>query len=1359
MYTWQINYVEVASTFYFQLIAGNPNSGTAHMAGKCLSSTDTLTTSTGTSTYVYLAMEDCPTDPTTDKFLFYSRSESMDTSPPGTVQLYEWTPLVTVPRPPPPSPPPTTPPSSPPVPPQSPPPVLPPSLPFPPSPPGFVALYYVGGGATDSSGTRFSETWQYDDGADSWTQRASMSIARNQFALTACTDYPSMVTYIYAIGDYDTSGGDGRGSMERYDPTSNAWASQPALDDSANWYTLGTSTAAPGDVYTGNKATFASATCMDGKLYVVGGHHSSPTDRQSAVYDPATSRWSRLGLTTYERMLSATVNINGKVYTCGGWTLNGAGTQNGRGTIEEYDPSADAWTVKTAPDYECGQSPAGGVIGGEFYVFTAAARTMKYNPATNAWTNLASLSNGGHSFMSGVAVGTYLYVLGGGTTGGKTMHVYDSTADSWTAASGLLPVSRSEGRMDFVGPPPPAPPASPPAPPPSPPPPSPPPLPPSPPPSPPPGPTPAHVIATGYAGSYDYTGTCVILMPSYQAKCFGGGCGLGGCDYYSGQSTTQMGDTRPAINFGTAGDGTAYTACSAGGFGNRATCFLLDPGGVIKCSGNNWWGQLGIEGTPDPAVNTPPGDGTYASFSTIPPVNLGTGRYARALTMGQTTTCVILDDNGVKCWGGGGTVDSLGTEDGLSHGGGWNGAHVARMGDSLPQVDLGTGVQAVRISAGEDNNVCIVTAGSIPGGVKCWGTQSRGRLGPGSSRGATSGTMGDNNAALDLGLAGGESVVDISCGYEHACALLSTGNVKCWGGNQYGQLGLDDTNDRDQASEFGSSLPYVNLGGGTAVTVDAGYYHTCVLLSNGDMKCWGRNNKGQLGIASGTSQYGDSSGEMASLAAVASNVRAISVSYHSCAVFNDDTLKCWGKGYGKGDASSGTTWSVPASAVDLGTGVRMADDHVCPAPPPAPPSQPLPPTPPPLLPPPSSPPSWQEVGTASFNTGNVQKNTGTNGVQPAILNDGSIYAGFCSNDNSRMQIYRWTSGSDWSQVKEWTGATLNTCRMRVRANPHNGKLWALHGGGGGSSSNRIVPYEYTANTDTWTIIGDGGDTNWNGLYNPHGQPTIDWSSTGVAYAGTSRQIYGGPLIWTLDTGTNKWVNLPDTQSVNNDHWGILQYSIAGFAPHYWSMRVSPTTGYPYAAIGARGNSDGYVVAWNGATWDNVGVPGAQLRDTSGTPQSNSDGRLPCCSPMKAHGHVDIVIPADGNPLVAYLTSSNEMYVKRYVDTSSGWVDYGTMPVASSSGNTPRIALNPADGVPHVAFRDTNGYMVVYYYDSGTTSWILKGGTGVSFSAATMDDTTRLEFGSDGTPYVGWANANWSPTSSSLHGVPHVVRLA
>ena len=91
--------------------------------------------------------------------------------------------------------------------------------------------------------------------------------------------------------------------------------------------------------------------------------------------------------------------------------------------------------------------------------------------------------------------------------------------------------------------------------------------------------------------------------------------------------------------------------------------------------------------------------------------------------------------------------------------------------------------------------------------------------------------------------------IQITAGRYFTCALLSDGNVKCWGGNYEGQLGLGDTTERGgYINQMGDKLPAVKLGSGlTAVAIQSGQAHTCAILNDGSVKCWGNNNKGQLG--------------------------------------------------------------------------------------------------------------------------------------------------------------------------------------------------------------------------------------------------------------------------------------------------------------------------------------------------------------------------------------------------------------------------------------------------------------------------------------------------------------------------------
>lgn len=160
------------------------------------------------------------------------------------------------------------------------------------------------------------------------------------------------------------------------------------------------------------------------------------------------------------------------------------------------------------------------------------------------------------------------------------------------------------------------------------------------------------------------------------------------------------------------------------------------------------------------------------------------------------------------------------------------------MGDLLPFVPLGDFSSTFVDSGGEFN-----CAMDLAGAVKCWGRNEYGQLGVGDNvtRGGpfTAGDMGDNLSAVSLGT--GVEAEAIALGGMHACAIVNGGSLKCWGRNDKGQLGLNDTLSRgDGVNEMGDNLPTVDLGTGVVVTsVALGEAHTCAVIGDGDVKCWG----------------------------------------------------------------------------------------------------------------------------------------------------------------------------------------------------------------------------------------------------------------------------------------------------------------------------------------------------------------------------------------------------------------------------------------------------------------------------------------------------------------------------------------
>ncbi|TAH33182.1 hypothetical protein EYC59_05280 [Candidatus Saccharibacteria bacterium] len=189
------------------------------------------------------------------------------------------------------------------------------------------------------------------------------------------------------------------------------------------------------------------------------------------------------------------------------------------------------------------------------------------------------------------------------------------------------------------------------------------------------------------------------------------------------------------------------------------------------------------------------------------------------------------------------------------------------------------GKTIVSTSAGY-NHTCVVDS---LGKVYCWGYNSQGQLGNGAS-----GTTNNPNptAVITSGPMGSKVIVKVNGGDSHTCALSQDGDIFCWGGNIYGQIGDGSTTNRFTPAQVTNSGPGGNK---TWVDVSAGYQHTCGLTSNGTAYCWGFNGHGQLGTGN------NSDNSVPQPVATALKFKQISAGdEHTCAVTLAGALYCWG---------------------------------------------------------------------------------------------------------------------------------------------------------------------------------------------------------------------------------------------------------------------------------------------------------------------------------------------------------------------------------------------------------------------------------------------------------------------------------
>ena len=401
------------------------------------------------------------------------------------------------------------------------------------------------------------------------------------------------------------------------------------------------------------------------------------------------------------------------------------------------------------------------------------------------------------------------------------------------------------------------------------------------------------------------------MLDNASIKCWGfntyGQLGLG--SYLDlGDGANEMGDNLTSVNLGS---GRTATAVSAG---KDHACALLDNASV-KCWGKNTKGQLGQ------GDKVTVGDGSGEMGDNLAAIDLGSGRSATAISAGGDHTCALLDDASVKCWGlgdvgqlGQGSTSNLGDASG-------------EMGDNLAAIDLGSGRTATAISAGMYHTCAVLDDAS----VKCWGYNHKGQLGQGSTttRGDDANEMGDNLATVDLG--SGRSTTAISAGEYHTCALLDNASVKCWGSNPYGELGQGN-NDHlgNSGGEMGDNLAAIDLGSGrTATAISAGRWHTCALLDDASVKCWGASDNGELGQGS-TDILGNGEGEMGdNLAAIdlgsGRTATAISAGMHNtCVLLDNSAFKCWGKNH-KGQLGQGNTDNIGDASGEMGDNLLAID--------------------------------------------------------------------------------------------------------------------------------------------------------------------------------------------------------------------------------------------------------------------------------------------------------------------------------------------------------------------------------------------------------------------------------------------------
>jgi len=279
--------------------------------------------------------------------------------------------------------------------------------------------------------------------------------------------------------------------------------------------------------------------------------------------------------------------------------------------------------------------------------------------------------------------------------------------------------------------------------------------------------------------------------------------------------------------------------------GGSHTC-MVTPDEKAQCWGDNRYGQLG--------------DGTTADATT--PVPVRHLSHVVALGAGEWHTCAVLATGQVKCWG-----------DNTQ----W------QLGSALPHRSskpvLTTVGPATQIAAGRTHSCAIL----INGEVTCWG----------DNRTSQTGVQREPRAkpSLPVMVPGVVNAIAVAAGDEHSCAVQQDGRLLCWGDNHFGQLGHG-------IAEHHFFPPRPVPLAGKALSVSAGRRHTCALLDDRTVQCWGNGFEGQLGdgltkdsltpVRVVAPEPGSGTSPLEHVAAITAG------SQHTCALLENGKVYCWG---------------------------------------------------------------------------------------------------------------------------------------------------------------------------------------------------------------------------------------------------------------------------------------------------------------------------------------------------------------------------------------------------------------------------------------------------------------------------------
>ena len=622
--------------------------------------------------------------------------------------------------------------------------------------------------------------------------------------------------------------------------------------------------------------------------------------------------------------------------------------------------------------------------------------------------------------------------------------------------------------------------------------------------------------------------------------------------------------------------------------------------------------------------------------------------YRQSMASGYgASNCIISNAQSLYCWGDN-TYGNLG-----------NGLHGTGVFSSLPVeiTSFGTGLYPVKVATGGHHSCAILNDGT----VSCWGHNNQGQLGDGTQISRYTPTP-----TVSLGV--GVKAVDVVAGGHHSCAVLDDGNVKCWGSNVYGQLGDGTTTDSHSPVSLSGFT-----GASQAISITAGWTYTCALIEDGSVKCWGRNQRGQLGLGAS----GSPSLTPTQITSFGSGLYAVDIDAgwaQTCAVINDGRIMCWGQGnngrLGTGNSAQQTT---PAFTASLGANryakqVVQGGGHGC---------------------------AVIDDGTVSCWGGGMATGTGTTSDVFIPTTTDSLGVG-----RTAHAIIAGTGHSC---------AILDDATMACWGAGTAGKL------GNGATDNQLSPVPViTSGVPQYWQVSDFLIDPDNKDFRPNWGSPLHILGAG-AYDADDSDPWTAGITWSYTPLSNPTVGCTDTGALNYDSSAQFEDGSCYY------IALTPST------------ANGELSVDVPMTPITISATTSYVTNSSSQPFQYNPG-------INVHQDADIAIDSNGNSHICFRTNAGNGDLFYMTDVTGSWAWEGVHAGSSNLGTECNIAIDSNDNI-HIIYQQITNMNIKYATRAISTDGSITGlGTWALSNAVThpqVGSYISMDIAEDDTLYIAY----------------------